>query len=280
MRRPTVRGPAGVLALIAAAVVAPLVMPRPAAADSVVVGGYEVRAQDSPWVVALSSRDRFGPTRAGQFCGGVVVAPTKVMTAAHCLSNAVLGKDVSAVRDLRVISGRSKLDAGGGREIAVRSSRVSPAYEPNTNSADLALLTLAEALPQASVLPVAKAGEAVYETGTGATVYGWGDTIGGGRYAPTLRAARVSVLPDDTCEKAYPGGLGGRYKKTTMLCAGDPQGGHDACQGDSGGPLIAQGRLIGIVSWGSGCGRPEAPGVYTRVSTVAPSIGDGVKAAR
>ncbi|MGW0702848.1 S1 family peptidase [Streptomyces sp. NPDC002867] len=275
MRRPTARGLAGVPALIAAAVLAPLAMPSPAAADRVVVGGFEVKAEESPWVVALSSRDRFGPTRAGQFCGGVVVAPTKVMTAAHCLSRAVLGKDVSAVRDLRVIAGRSALDGQGGREIAVRSSQVSSAYDPATNTADMAVLTLSEALPGTNVLPVAKAGEDVYAPGTEATVYGWGDTTGGGGYAPTLRAARVSVLPDATCERAYPGRLGSRYMKTTMLCAGAPQGGRDACQGDSGGPLIARGRLIGLVSWGSGCGRPEAPGVYTRVSTVAPLITGG-----
>lgn len=277
MRRPTARAMAGVPALVAAAVLTPVAMPAPAAADRVVVGGFEVRAEESPWVVALSSRDRFGPKRAGQFCGGVVVAPTKVMTAAHCLSPAVLGREVSAVRDLRVISGRSALDGPGGREVAVHSSSVSPAYDQTTNSADLAVLTLSEALPEASVLPVATAGEGVYTPGTEATVYGWGDTTGGGGYSPTLHAARVSVLPDGACDRAYPGGLRGRYMKGTMLCAGAPNGGRDACQGDSGGPLVAGGRLIGIVSWGSGCGRPEAPGVYTRLSTVAPSVmGNGL----
>ncbi|ATW51029.1 S1 family peptidase [Streptomyces xantholiticus] len=272
MRRPTARGLAQVSALIAAAVVTPLAMPPPADADSVVIGGHEVRAGESPWVVALASRDRFGPVRSGQFCGGVVVAPTKVMTAAHCLSTAVLGKEAASVRDLHIIAGRSKLVGDGGREVPVRETWVAPQYDPVTNSADMALLTLAEALPKDHVLPVAGAEDPAYKVGTAATVYGWGDMKGDGSYAPSLRAARVSVLPDATCAGAYPGGRSSRYQRSTMLCAGDPQGGHDACQGDSGGPLIAEGRLIGLVSWGSGCGRPDGPGVYTRVSAVVPPL--------
>ncbi len=269
MRRPHARALTGALALITAAAVAPLVSPVPAGADGVVVGGSPVRVSDSPWVVALSSRDRFGGTRAGQFCGGVVVAPTKVMTAAHCLSRTVLGQKVNEVRDLLVIAGRSQLSATGGQEIAVTDSWVSPAYDAATNSSDLAVLTLAKALPDSSVIPLAGTGDAAYEPGTSATVYGWGDTRGDGSYASSLRAAPVSVLPDEACGIAYPGGVGGRYVAATMLCAGDPRGGRDACQGDSGGPLVARGRLIGLVSWGSGCGRADSPGVYTRISAVA-----------
>ncbi|NUK02469.1 serine protease [Streptomyces lunaelactis] len=271
MRHPLARALTGALALITAAAVAPLASPAPAAADSVVVGGYSVQVEDSPWVVALSSRDRFGGTRAGQFCGGVVVAPTKVMTAAHCLSRTVLGTDVTGVRDLAVVSGRTRLLGTGGREIPVSATWIAPAYSPGTNSSDLAVLTLAEALPASHVIGLAGVGDPAYAPGTSATVYGWGDMTGRGSYASSLRAASVTVLPDSACGQAYPGGLGGRYLESTMLCAGHPRGGRDACQGDSGGPLVARGRLIGLVSWGSGCGRADSPGVYTRISAVAAS---------
>ncbi|MFF4233825.1 serine protease [Streptomyces sp. NPDC001820] len=271
MRRFLARALTGALALITAAAVAPLTSPVPAAADGVVVGGYPARVADSPWVVALTSRDRFGGTRAGQFCGGVVVAPTQVLTAAHCLSRTVLGQEASALRDLRVLSGRSELVGVGGQEIAVSGTWVAPDYDPATNNRDVAMLTLATALPASQVIGLAGPGDPAYQPGTTATVYGWGDTKGNGSYASSLHAAQVTVLSDQVCGQAYPGGQSARYVPSTMLCAGDAKGGRDACQGDSGGPLVANGRLIGLVSWGSGCGEAKSPGVYTRISAVVRS---------
>ncbi|MFD9774532.1 S1 family peptidase [[Kitasatospora] papulosa] len=257
--------PAACTLAVTAAVI-PLGPPASAVADSIIVGGQAVAVEDSPWAVALSSRDRFGGTRAGQFCGGVAIAPAKVLTAAHCLREDVLGSAVAEVTDLRIIAGRDELDGPGGQEVPVRSTWINPGYDPHTNAGDLAVLTLDRALPAGSVIPIADAGSPAYEPGTAATVYGWGDTTGYGAYAPVLRAAKVRVLPDSDCVRAYPGGTQGAYDASSMLCAGDTRGGRDACQGDSGGPLVARGRLVGLVSWGSGCGSPESPGVYTRVS--------------
>ncbi|MEV6952908.1 serine protease [Streptomyces sp. NPDC051183] len=269
MRRPFAHVLAGTLTLVAGAAAAPLAGAPHVAADSVVIGGKPVKAADSPWVVALASRDRFGGTRGGQFCGGVVVAPTKVLTAAHCLGRQVLGGPVESVSDFRVITGRTELRADDGREIAVRSARVNPAYDAVSNAGDLAVLELDEPVPAHFVLPMAAAGHPAYAAGTEAAVYGWGDTSGFGDYAYALRAARVTVLADEVCGRAYPGDADGQYRAESMVCAGDRDGGKDACQGDSGGPLVAQGRLIGLVSWGRGCGRADSPGVYTRIAPLA-----------
>ncbi|MFD6416541.1 S1 family peptidase [Streptomyces sp. NPDC060194] len=260
MRRP--------LVLAAAAAAASLTLPAPASADGAVIGGEPAQITASPWTVALSSRDRFGDERSGQFCGGALVGPTTVVTAAHCLGRDVLGVPLRRLTDLTVLAGRTDLRGDAGREITVRSVRINPAYDPASNAGDLAVLTLAEALPAEDAVPLARAGDPAYRPGTRATVYGWGDTTGRGDYATSLRAASVGVLPDTTCERAYPGDGNGTYRRRSMLCAGETEGGRDACQGDSGGPLVAEGRLIGLVSWGNGCGEAGSPGVYTRVSAV------------
>ncbi|MFJ9350649.1 serine protease [Streptomyces sp. NPDC101237] len=273
MRRPI--APALIRPLILAAVgaVIPLAGPPPAVADSVVVGGFPVDVSQAPWTIALSSRDRFGGTRAGQFCGGVAIGRTTVLTAAHCLADDVIGGPGGPVRDLKVIAGRTDLLSTQGQEIPVTVARVNPRYDADANTGDFAVLTLARQLPADAVVKMAAEGDAGYLPGTAALVSGWGDVTGGGDYARRLYAAEVHVLPDETCERAYPGGVDGTYRADSMVCAGEALGGPDACQGDSGGPLVAKGRLIGLVSWGSGCGRPGSPGVYTRVSEVVRALG-------
>ncbi|MFF4159098.1 S1 family peptidase [Streptomyces sp. NPDC001678] len=247
-----------------------LVAPVPVrAGNRGIIGGQSVKVADVPWTVALGSRERFGPVRSGQFCGGALVSRTTVVTAAHCLSREVLGVEMSEAKDLRVIVGRDDLRGGAGKEIALKDAWVNPAFNPETNGGDVAVLTLAEPVTDRAPIAMAKEGDAAYKPGTEAGVYGWGDVLGNGAYSPTLRGALVYVMDDGTCRQAYPGGPEGVYQPSTMLCAGLPRGGRDACQGDSGGPLVARGRLVGLVSWGSGCAQAGRPGVYTRVSAVA-----------
>ncbi|MBL1100454.1 S1 family peptidase [Streptomyces coffeae] len=257
---------------LAVALALVLVAPAPATADRGVVGGQPVRTVEAPWVVALSSREVFGAARSGQFCGGAVVGPTTVLTAAHCMSRAVLGRSWWEVPDLRVIVGRNDLRGTAGVEYPAARVWVNPAYEGDERAGDLAVITLSRPLPPAYVVPMARQGDPAYRPGTRAAVYGWGDTEGDGSYASTLHMATVRVLDDATCETAYPGSTEGDYQADSMVCAGLPKGGHDACQGDSGGPLVAGGRLVGLVSWGSGCAVAGRPGVYTRISAVAPLV--------
>ena len=142
MRRPLARALTRPLVLAAAASAIPLVSASPVAADSIVVGGFPVDVSVSPWTVALSSRDRFGGTRAGQFCGGVAVGRTTVLTAAHCMGDDVLGAPPHRARDLKAVTGRTDLLSDRGREIAVRDVWVNPGYDAVSNAGDFAVLTL------------------------------------------------------------------------------------------------------------------------------------------
>ncbi|NEA55133.1 serine protease [Streptomyces sp. SID13666] len=238
-------------------------------AEAVVIGGDQVVAGQQPWVVALASRDRFGPTRSGQFCGGAVVSASTVITAAHCFGRDVLGGDWRNARDLRVIAGRLDLRGVNGQEIRLRQVRINPGYDPVTHAGDVAVITLEKPLPAGSAIAMAGAGDPQdYLAGSKALVSGWGDTTGAGAYSPVLRSAEVVLLDDAVCQRSYPGNADGTYLSRTMLCAGEPQGGKDACQGDSGGPLVVGGKLVGLVSWGTGCAEAGHPGVYTRISAV------------
>ncbi|KAF6081078.1 coagulation factor XII [Phyllostomus discolor] len=94
--------------------------------------------------------------------------------------------------------------------------------------------------------------------------------LGAEEYASFLQEAQVPLIPPESCSSSS---MHGAAFVPGMLCAGFPEGGVDACQGDSGGPLVceeeaAERRLIlrGIVSWGSGCGDRNKPGVYTDVA--------------
>jgi secreted trypsin-like serine protease len=262
---------AGLVALLPGLVI-PLAVPAtPAAANGVVIGGTPTTTVQQPWVVALASRSRFGSSRSGQFCGAVAVAPRTVVTAAHCLGRDALGvTDWKQLPDLRVIAGRTDLSGTSGQEIPLSAAWVNPGFDPATNSGDVAVITLSRALPSNSFLTMADSSDtAAYKAGTVARVYGWGDTTGQGTYSTTLRSAPVTVFADTVCEHAYPGSTDGTYVPATMMCAGASGGGRDACQGDSGGPLVVADRLVGLVSWGSGCALAAYPGVYTRVSAVA-----------
>lgn len=259
------------VALLPAAVL-PLAGPvAPAAANGVIVGGAPTTTDQQPWVVALSSRSRFGSARSGQFCGGVAVGPRTVVTAAHCFGQEALGvSDWKQLTDLRVIEGRTDLSGTAGEELTLSDVWVNPGFDASTNAGDVAVITLAQALPAGAAIALAQPSDsALYKAGTQAQVYGWGDTTGHGNYPNALRTATVSVFADTDCQKAYPGSTDGTYVKASMMCAGVQGGGRDACQGDSGGPLVVSDRVVGLVSWGSGCALAAYPGVYTRVSAVA-----------
>lgn len=97
-------------------------------------------------------------------------------------------------------------------------------------------------------------------------VTGWGELWYGGDQSSDLQQALVPLGDASSCRGEYPHAI-----DENMICAGLGEGGRDACRGDSGGPLVAEMAgapvLVGVVSFGRGCGRAHALGVYTRVSS-------------
>jgi len=101
-----------------------------------------------------------------------------------------------------------------------------------------------------------------------AVLSGWGFALnsdGEATFPSQLQAVNVFITSRPECNYAYAayGGI-----TDSMICAGVPGGGKGACSGDSGGPLVVGGKLVGIASWGIGCGDVPYPQVYTNVANI------------
>ncbi|XP_037040530.1 trypsin alpha-like [Bradysia coprophila] len=216
-----------------------------------IVGGSAVSISSFPWAVSLRS---WGAHR----CGAAIITPTRILTAAHCtIGGSNTGFEVRA--------GSTQRESGGQ---LVASERVinHPRFSLSTIENDICVIWLSSALtlnPAAvAVIPLHDDGFDL-RAGTMVTVAGWGALCEyeGCEEAPSLRAVTLPVVSNALCNAHYGGGV-----TAGMLCAGFADGGRDSCQGDSGGPLSMGNVLVGVVSRGRGCGRPNQPGIYARVA--------------
>jgi trypsin len=257
------------LTLTAVALAALLVLAPGAGAigggrDVKILGGSTAAPGQFPWMVALVD-PRSANAADGQFCGGSLIAPRVVLTAAHCVYG-------STADEIDAVVGRTRLSrAGDGQRIRVTRIVRHPDYDPQRLVSDLALLQLAQ---PATVAPLALDGprdSASEQPASQVVVSGWGTTTEGGDGSDDLRYVRLRVRSPAACQSYYDDIIASR-----IVCAGSTRQGEDSCQGDSGGPLTvgagATARLVGLVSYGDGCGRAGVPGVYTRVAAFSDFI--------
>ncbi|XP_057684777.1 trypsin-like [Corythoichthys intestinalis] len=230
-----------------------------------IVGGYEVVPYSIKYQASLQYKITLNKWR--HYCGGTLVHPQWVLSAAHCWHRS---------SNVRVVLSEDSLSTTEGFEqnFAVSEMRMHN-FTYRTFDNDIMLIKLSKpAKLNANVQPVKLPDPNSTEPAKGQVcrVSGWGATSAYSfRLSQTLRAVNVKILA--SCRYYY------YWINTTpnMLCAGSELGGKDSCQGDSGGPLVCDDILEGIVSWGISCANPYYPGVYTKVRNYITWIEDVIK---
>ncbi|MEE6488461.1 hypothetical protein FKM82_015234 [Ascaphus truei] len=238
-----------------------------------IIGGIKSIRGGWPWQASLRLKGFHKESRL--LCGATLISNCWALTAAHCFKR--FGRDAHRYA-VRVGDYHTGVEDEFEREFPVERIVIHKNYQSTSNDNDIALIRLQGKEGQClafsyHVLPICIP-EKKEKTSNKQSCFisGWGDT--GTSYSRTLLQGAVPLLSKESCASRYKGKFTNR-----MICAGNLSEDKrvDSCQGDSGGPLMCQRSneqwvIVGITSWGYGCGRKGFPGVYTKVSKFTPWI--------
>lgn len=249
---------------------------RPMQRQGRVVGGRDSHLGEFPWSVLIRETSLLGFFVKTK-CGGVLIDPKWVLTAAHCQPG-MFGSLIVVVGEYDLSGRPSERQATKPSVRKVRRMIIHRDYNPSNFDNDIALLELESPFQvQPHVVPICLPEKEEDFNGQLALVAGWGKLSFGGPVPKVLQVAKLPVIGNKRCQEMYHNSGHMKLISDSFLCAGYADGGQDSCEGDSGGPLQVQrsdGRwvLAGTVSHGIKCAEPNLPGIYIRTAAYLPWI--------